>query len=211
MIGVILNFDIKSSSGVISGEDGKRYSFSTAQWNSDISPKAQLKIDFAIDNEDESKAIEIYVAQKEGFTIKELDLNKGLSFIQSHAKSPNKLGMSVAIASLFSLPLPFMPDLGFFGGGESLYAFDNGLLFVLVNILIIGLFYIDKKIPLRIVILVYGFMLITPIKGVLEILERVPNLWDKISIGFVLIPIFTVLMLIVSFKKRAKDGENNNV
>jgi len=56
MKGKILDYSIKNSSGIISGEDGNRYEFSNSEWKSDKSPKVNQKVDF--DAEDKiAKAI----------------------------------------------------------------------------------------------------------------------------------------------------------
>ena len=46
MKGKILDYSIQSSSGLISGEDGKRYKFSNTEWKSDKAPKINQKVDF---------------------------------------------------------------------------------------------------------------------------------------------------------------------
>ncbi|GAB6408281.1 TM2 domain-containing protein [Pseudomonas sp. MHK4] len=50
MKGKVLEFDSTSRSGVISGDDGNRYTFSVAQWKSTILPKAGSRVDFSADN-----------------------------------------------------------------------------------------------------------------------------------------------------------------
>jgi len=63
MNGSILSFDIQSSEGVISGTDGNRYTFSTAQWqSSDQHPKAGMEVDFQVE---EGEAIGIFAVKKE--------------------------------------------------------------------------------------------------------------------------------------------------
>ena len=51
MKGKILDFNIQSSSGVISADDGQRYNFSSAEWKSEKSPAANQNVDFSIDGE----------------------------------------------------------------------------------------------------------------------------------------------------------------
>ena len=50
MKGKVLEFDSTSRSGVISGDDSNRYTFSVAQWKSTILPKAGSRVDFSADN-----------------------------------------------------------------------------------------------------------------------------------------------------------------
>jgi len=45
--GKILNYEVTTKSGVISGDDGKRYTFTSSDWKSTVVPKAGSKIDFA--------------------------------------------------------------------------------------------------------------------------------------------------------------------
>jgi len=59
MTGKILGFDLQNQDGVISGENGKRYKFTQSVWKDTTSPKKDLKIDFAVDEND--MAIDIYV------------------------------------------------------------------------------------------------------------------------------------------------------
>ncbi len=67
MKGKILDFNIQNSTGIISGDDGQRYNFITAEWKSDKSPVANQIVDFSVDGEN---ATGIYldknVASEEG-------------------------------------------------------------------------------------------------------------------------------------------------
>ena len=56
MKGKILDYNIQESTGVISGDDGKRYTFSTLQWKSNKSPIINQLVDFSI-NEDKAEAV----------------------------------------------------------------------------------------------------------------------------------------------------------
>lgn len=58
MKGKVLDFSIQKNSGVISGEDGKRYKFSGESWKVSSNPRPGLSVDF--DTNDSGKAIEIY-------------------------------------------------------------------------------------------------------------------------------------------------------
>lgn len=58
MKGEILDYSIQTNSGIISGDDGNRYSFTRAEWKAGTPPTKGLYIDFeAIDRE----AHEIYI------------------------------------------------------------------------------------------------------------------------------------------------------
>lgn len=65
MKGKILDFNIQSSSGVISADDGNRYNFSTSEWKSDKSPAVSQVVDFAINGEN---ATAIYLDKNVPFT-----------------------------------------------------------------------------------------------------------------------------------------------
>lgn len=56
MKGKILDFSVNTNSGIISGNDNKRYNFGGAEWKSSISPCVGQMVDFEID-EDNAKAI----------------------------------------------------------------------------------------------------------------------------------------------------------
>uniref|UniRef100_UPI004047DAEB TM2 domain-containing protein n=1 Tax=Aliarcobacter sp. TaxID=2321116 RepID=UPI004047DAEB len=56
MKGKILDFNIQNSAGVISAEDGNRYTFSSSQWKSNKSPSVNQTVDFSI-NEDVAESI----------------------------------------------------------------------------------------------------------------------------------------------------------
>jgi len=60
MRGVILGFDVKSSAGHISGDDGERYQFAGENWEVEESPPQRGDVvDFIVDGK---SAKEIYVA-----------------------------------------------------------------------------------------------------------------------------------------------------
>lgn len=62
MNGSVLSFDIQSSEGVISATDGNRYTFSTAQWQSnDQHPKAGMEVDFQVED---GKATGVFAVKK---------------------------------------------------------------------------------------------------------------------------------------------------
>jgi TM2 domain-containing membrane protein YozV len=49
MKGKILDYSIQNSAGVISGDDGQRYNFISAEWKSDKAPANGQIVDFSID------------------------------------------------------------------------------------------------------------------------------------------------------------------
>lgn len=65
MKGKILEFDSTTRSGVISGDDGNRYTFSVEQWKSTILPKAGSRVDFSA-NDGAAEAIYLESASLTG-------------------------------------------------------------------------------------------------------------------------------------------------
>ena len=59
MKGDILDFSIQTNSGLISGEDGKRYTFVGAEWKDSSLPTRGLKVDY---DAQEGKAVAVYLA-----------------------------------------------------------------------------------------------------------------------------------------------------
>lgn len=66
MKGRVLGYNQTTRIGVISGEDGKRYSFAISEWKGAVSPKAGGKVDF-FGNGEQAEAIysESFVASAE--------------------------------------------------------------------------------------------------------------------------------------------------
>lgn len=60
MKGQILDFSIQTNSGIISGENGIRYTFSGSEWKEQSVPNKGMMVDFDIDEND--NAIGIYKA-----------------------------------------------------------------------------------------------------------------------------------------------------
>ena len=63
MKGKVLDYNIQESKGIMSGDDGKRYSFSNSEWKVNISPKSNQIVDFEIDGQN---AKEIYIHSSSG-------------------------------------------------------------------------------------------------------------------------------------------------
>ena len=57
MKGEILDYNIQESNGIISGDDGQRYSFENKDWKSSELPKINQIVDFEVD---ENKAKSVY-------------------------------------------------------------------------------------------------------------------------------------------------------
>lgn len=79
MQGKILNYSIEQQSGVISGNDGKRYNFSNTEWKDDKAPILGALVDF---NPQDTQAVDIYAiapqysqSKTSGFAIASLVLS----------------------------------------------------------------------------------------------------------------------------------------
>jgi len=59
MKGKILDFSIQTSSGIITGDDNKRYQFSGSEWKEQSIPQRGINVDF--DHTEDGKAIGIYL------------------------------------------------------------------------------------------------------------------------------------------------------
>jgi phage shock protein PspC (stress-responsive transcriptional regulator) len=57
--GSVLDFRVQSNSGIISGDDGRRYSFAGAEWRDANLPVRGTRVDFEVR---EGNAVSIYVA-----------------------------------------------------------------------------------------------------------------------------------------------------
>ncbi len=75
MTGRLLGFDDKSNTGVISGDDGKRYDFKKESFKDNIELKKDLKVDFNVS--EENQAVDIYYVRD----IQREDTNMGMGLV----------------------------------------------------------------------------------------------------------------------------------
>jgi len=101
MIGTILDYNVQSNEGAITGYDEKRYLFKKENWKGDIVPAAGQRVDFLADQE-KGKAKEIYL---------------------HHEGNNNSGGGDGEIAGIVALALTFF--LGFIGTMISQMALAN--------------------------------------------------------------------------------------
>lgn len=66
MKGKILDYNIQESKGVISGDDGQRYSFENKDWKASELPKVNQIVDFEVD---ELNALEIYLVKQSSYNL----------------------------------------------------------------------------------------------------------------------------------------------
>jgi hypothetical protein len=126
MKGNILTYDIESSSGIISAEDGNRYKFTKEQWKDTVPPKSAQVVDFEIDN---TEAKDIYILKSNKSTIdtdeikEKFDKFKNSDNVQNvqtkvqnilNNGMKNKVGfiLSIVVALSLFLPILSIPFLG---------------------------------------------------------------------------------------------------
>ena len=66
MKGKILDYNIQESKGIISGDDGQRYSFENKDWKASELPKVNQIVDFEVD---ELNAFEIYLVKQSSYNL----------------------------------------------------------------------------------------------------------------------------------------------
>ena len=121
MKGKILDFSIQNSSGIISGNDGQRYEFTTAEWKSDKFPKVGQEVDFVVEN---GKASSLYLIKTSNQVE---DIFKDITKNGVH----NIVGVVVSLLLAFSLFLK-TAHLSYFGSISFMDAIDGKILFVLI-------------------------------------------------------------------------------
>ena len=63
MKGQVLDYSVQTNAGLISGDDGVRYSFEGANWNESIPPQRGMRVDFEADG---NRASSIYADLSQG-------------------------------------------------------------------------------------------------------------------------------------------------
>jgi|688.fasta_scaffold541738_2 hypothetical protein len=80
MRGIILSYDLKSNTGLISGDDGNRYEFHALDWNLSTKPTQGLKVYFEQDGKKAKNFILITEKKQESFVTKVLFVSVLLFF-----------------------------------------------------------------------------------------------------------------------------------
>ena len=141
MKGKILDYNIQESKGVISGDDGQRYSFENKDWKASELPKVNQIVDFEIDEEYAKK---IYILQSEST----LKYKGGISI-----SFENKIGIGICvflILTYFIIPIRnIIVSDGWFGhkiGSQySLINHDFGIFALIATIICGYLFFTEAK------------------------------------------------------------------
>ena len=121
--GKVLDFSIQSNSGLISGNDGKRYRFIGASWKLDRPPSQGIAVEFEIDSN--NRAVEIY-PDLEARNVITSTLSRTFSSSENRIANDEPVDQTKAII-YFLLCMP----LGFAQWGQG----SKGWLWVLVSIL----------------------------------------------------------------------------
>ncbi|QIO06741.1 DUF805 domain-containing protein [Acinetobacter shaoyimingii] len=90
MKGSILDFSIQTNTGIISGDDEKRYNFVGAEWREQRSPSRGDRVDFDIDSE--GLATQIYLTQGQQANPVQM-LNEQLDKISNQNQSEEQYNM----------------------------------------------------------------------------------------------------------------------
>ncbi len=134
MKGKILDYSVQESKGIISGDDGKRYSFTNSEWKGAESPKINQTVDFEIDGEN-AKGIYLIKSSMnfDGVADKLADLNtnekvKGFSnYISVISKNgiQNKFGFLNSILLAIFMFIPILESKPLFGSGFIQITLEN--------------------------------------------------------------------------------------
>jgi len=114
MKGTVLDFKDDTGAGVISGEDGRRYSFASAQWQADTEVKAGMAVDFVVAG---SQAVAIYLDKSlpSGSSKKVAAALFAFFFgvfgVHKFYLGYTKQGVIMALAFLFGFVLAGLPSL----------------------------------------------------------------------------------------------------
>jgi hypothetical protein len=200
MKGKILDYNIQESKGVISGDDGQRYSFENKDWKASELPKVNQIVDFEIDEEYAKK---IYILQSEST----LKYKGGISI-----SFENKIGIGICvflILTYFIVPIRnIIVSDGWFGskiGSQySLINHDFGIFALIATIICGYLFFTEaKKAFIEINTVIVGIL-------VTYILYDYSTLFYnllRVNIKYIEIPTLTIFILaiclvVVGFKDK---------
>ncbi len=139
MKGKVLDFTVQTNSGVISGDDGKRYTFKGNEWKEKEIPKRGMVVDFEVKD---GEAVGVYL---------DLDKNKALS-----TRGERKDKVAAGLLAIF---------LGGLGIHKFYLGFTGpGLVYLLVNTIgfaVTWLFLFIPNIVLGIMALIEGIIYLT--------------------------------------------------
>ena len=234
MKGKILDYNFQESKGIISGEDGNRYTFENSQWKGSVNPKANQVVDFDFDGQN---AKDIYLDKApmnfDGVKDKLGDINAQekvnevkykLNVIKNNGIQ-NKFGFIISITlaiclfiSVASLSIGFGSFVEF-----SVIDSDLGFIALIGTIISAFLFYSGgKQIFTKISIIVVSVVILLFLKDIYIAASDMVSLFggrnksiidgfaEMLHFSIILLITATVLYIISGFKKGYKEiGANN--
>ena len=234
MKGKILDYNFEESKGIISGEDGNRYTFENSQWKGSVNPKANQVVDFDFDGQN---AKDIYLDKApmnfDGVKDKLGDINAQekvnevkdkLNVIKKNGIQ-NKFGFIISIIlaiclfiSVASLSIGFGSFVEF-----SVIDSDLGFIALIGTIISAFLFYSGgKQIFTKISIIVVSVVILLFLKDIYIAASDMVSLFggrnksiidgfaEMLHFSIILLITATVLYIISGFKKGYKEiGANN--
>ena len=119
MKGKILDYNIQESKGIISGDDGQRYSFESSEWKNNISPKVNQFVDFEIDGKNakgvyiqsSSSSIDIGSGEKSKIVVGLLALLLGGLGVHKFYLGCTTAGIIMLVICIFGFILLGLPSL----------------------------------------------------------------------------------------------------
>jgi len=230
MKGKILDYNISESLGLISGSDGKRYTFENSQWKATTAPAQNQTVDFEVNGD---TAVSIYLDSTSSVLntenvkqtisdIQNTDIVKKMKKVISKALNEgiqNRLGVIVSTILLISL---FLPVLRTPLGGINLFNLGLGSILFIIMASQIAFFFIGVKHQwiklltaiVSFIVVIQLFRLFTGMANVISMfnIDRGSiNVFPLISYGFFMVIASTIVLLIISFKSRYKENNPFNV
>ena len=234
MKGKILDYNFQESRGIISADDGNRYSFENSQWKGTQSPKVNQIVDFEIDGQN---AKDIYLDKStmnfDGVKDKLVEINaqekvnevKYKLNVMKNNGIQNKFGFIISITlaiclfiSVASLSIGFGSFVEF-----SVIDSDLGFIALIGTIISAFLFYSGgKQIFTKISIIVVLIVILLFLKDIYIAVSDMVSLFggrnktiidgfaEMLHLSIILLITTTVLYIISGFKKGYKEiGANN--
>lgn len=188
MKGIILDFSIQTNSGIISGDDQKRYSFTGSEWKENFPPQRGLKIDFDLDTA--GQAIGVYKA---------LD-----SSIKSNSHTINSIEKSEEDYNIFDWFIKCLKNYANFNGRARRKEFW----FFYLALVVCNIFAIVLDAILETEVIFYGIVTLATIIPFLAVSAR--RLHDIGKSGWWYLISLTVIGIILLIIWWAKEGDMNN-
>jgi hypothetical protein len=205
--GKILDYSIQNSAGVISGDDGQRYNFISAEWKSDKAPASGQIVDFSIDG---INAMALYLVSSSNALEDKLSEIKDSEMVNTLVSNgmQHTTGFIVSLLLAFSLFLPVI-DAGMFGSVSFMDGGFGKLLF-LVFLGVAFLYYsgIQKKL-LKIIVIISSAVVLLKfmdlISGFVELSSRDMNLFGLLGIGTYIVLPLTIAFLVIGVTAKFKN------